>query len=372
LRHLELIEIIYRNRDIIDQAFKGDIIEFPPKELVDDVAIFQKVAKRYELNDSYIDFANTMLKKISANYTFGDYNEEIKLLVRLKEDYLQSSNPGILIRMKDLVKTLYKKVEIRDIAINAKVNDIIMDRDSDLEIVLKEAEDVTKRIDDLMDANETNQKVLGVELQELDKDFDQLLTDISIDLYSLSENIYGYHQRLSEFILQTEKTKRRNKKVASLGYKILKEDDRELEMLLITRPEKYYHTIDSSKKGFIRHILAKEETSKKEFINNVNSQLNIEQHKKKAPRDDKPYTQEEAGELKGINIKIIQKDIANNKPNDIFIFILNHSEIDKFKSDNLEIIMAFKTFMTIVQEGREKIIISDKYNIHKIKEVRWV
>jgi chemotaxis regulatin CheY-phosphate phosphatase CheZ len=372
MRHIDLIEIIYKNREIIDQAFRGDTIDNPPKELTEEVTIFQKVAKKYELNTSYIDFANTMLKRISANYTFGDYNEEIKLLVRLKEDYLQNQKKDILNRMKDLVKTLYKKVEIRDIAINAKVNDIILDAASDLEIILKEAEDVAKRIDELMIANSTNQKVLGVELREIDDEFNQLLTDISIDLYILSENIYGYHQRLSEFILQTEKTKRQNKKIASLGNKILKEDDRELEMLLISRPERYYHTIEDSRKGFIKHILAKEETSKKEFINNLSSQIDVVPPKRKAPTSYKPYSQEEAGDLKGINIKKIQNDIIQSKPNDMFLFILAHNEIEKFKIDNLDLTMAFKTFMTIVQEGRENIILSENYNTYRIKEIKWI
>jgi|GEM_PF-1957290 len=372
MRHIQLIEMIYKNKEIIDRAFRGDSIKNPPKELIEDVAIFQKVAKEYELNDSYIEFANIMLKRISANYTFGDYDEEIKLLVRLKEDYLQGKSEKILNRMTELVKTLYKKVEIRDIAINAKVNDIVLDTESVLEIVLKEAEDVAKRIDELMVANGSNQKVLELELRGLDENFDELLTNISIDLYILSENIYGYHQRLSEFILQTEKTKRQNKKIASLSNKILKEDDRELEMLLISRPERYYHTIEYSKKGFIKHILAKEETNKKEFINNLSSQIKITPPKRKAPKDDKPYLQEEAGELKGIDIKKIKKNIIDEKPEDIFLFILKHKEIEKFKEDNLDSIMAFKTFMTIAQEGRENIIMSERYNNHKIKEIKWI
>jgi len=372
MRHIELIETLYKHREIIDKAFRGDDISALPKELTDDVAIFQKVAKNYELNDSYIEFANTMLKRISANYTFGDYNEEIKLLIRLKEDYLQNSNKDMIHRMKDLVKTLYKKVEIRDIAINAKVNEIILDAASDLEVVLKEAEDVAKRIDELMTANGANQKVLCVELRELDDEFDELLTNISIDLYILSENIYGYHQRLSEFILQTEKTKRQNKKIASLGNKILRENDRELEMLLISKPERYYHTIENSKKSFIKHILSKEETDKKEFISNLSSQINIVPIKRKAPENDKPYSQNEAGELRGINIKKIKNDIVRLKPDDLFLFILKHKEIEKFKIAELDSIMAFKTFMTIAQESRDNIVVSDNYNTHNIKEIKWI
>ena len=92
MKHIELIELLYKHRVLIDESFKGDDVSGIPVELIDEVAIFQRVAKKYELSDSYVQFANTMLKRVDANYRFGDYNEEIKLLIELKSDLLETGS----------------------------------------------------------------------------------------------------------------------------------------------------------------------------------------------------------------------------------------------------------------------------------------
>ena len=139
MKHIELIELLYKHRHLIDDAFKGENVSDLPSELVDDAAVFQKVAKRFELSDSYVQFANAMLKRVDANYTFGDYNEEIKLLIQQKGDYLDTGDKNILSRMKELVRTLYKKIEQRDILINARINDIVNDNDLSIDLIIKDA-----------------------------------------------------------------------------------------------------------------------------------------------------------------------------------------------------------------------------------------
>ena len=81
MKHSDLITLIYKHRDLIDRAFNGELIENIPKELLKEIPIFQEVAKRYELNDSYIQFANTMLKRVDANYkqlTWREVQEALK------------------------------------------------------------------------------------------------------------------------------------------------------------------------------------------------------------------------------------------------------------------------------------------------------
>ena len=53
MKHSDLITLIYKHRDLIDRAFNGELIEDVPKELIKEIPIFQEVAKKYELNDSY-------------------------------------------------------------------------------------------------------------------------------------------------------------------------------------------------------------------------------------------------------------------------------------------------------------------------------
>ena len=211
MKHSDLIVILYKHRDLINRAFSGEYINDVPRELLRDIPIFQEVAKKYELNDSYIEFANTMLRRVDANYRFGDYNEEIKLLIEQKEQYKNSKDRVVLNRMKSLVKTLYKKIEQRNILINARINDIVNDNDLSIELIIKDALEIDMRITELIKAHNDNLKVFGSELRGIDDELDDLLVNICLDLLPLGDNIHLYNNKLSDFILRTEKRKRENK-----------------------------------------------------------------------------------------------------------------------------------------------------------------
>lgn len=371
MKHIELIELIYKYRYIIDEAFKGEKIQELPSELIDDISIFQKVAKQYELSDSYVQFANAMLKRVDANYTFGDYNEEIKLLVKQKSDYLETNDKNILFRIKDLVRTLYKKIEQRDVLINARINDIINDNDLSIELIIKDAMDVDNRIAELIEAHSQNLKILGNELRGLDKEVDNMLIDIGLDIIPFTQNIHKYNTRLSDFILKTEKRKEQNKKLSSLSNKIIKEQDNQLKSLLLSNHQIYHHTIKHKKTGNIKYFPNPIELKKTSFIDTLSKILRIEKVNRSTDTK-KPYKKSTNIELKAIRIDIIQKDILTNKPSDIYKFILQHPEIEKFKEDNLEKSSAFKTYLTIIQNNREHIDLETKFNNSNIRVAKWI
>jgi hypothetical protein len=50
---------------------------------------------------------------------------------------------------------------------------------------------------------------------------------------------------------------------------------------------------------------------------------------------------------------------------------LGHQEIKKFAEDGLEEIYAFKTYLTIVQNNRERIVLQKDFNQTKIRVARW-
>ena len=266
MRHIELIELIYKHRHLIDEAYKGEQVESLPSELIDDASIFQKVAKQYELSDSYVQFANAMLKRVDANYTFGDYNEEIKLLMKQKSDYLESKEKAILIRIKELVRTLYKKIEHRDILINARINDIVNDNELSIELIIKDAKDVDERITELIQAHIENLKILGKELRGLDVELDDMLIDIGLDMLPFTDNIHAYNKRLSDFILRTEKRKQQNINLSSLCNKILKEQDNELKSLLLSNYQLYHHTLKERKTGNVKSLPNSIELKKSSFM----------------------------------------------------------------------------------------------------------
>jgi len=372
MKHLQLIKLIYNNRHIIDAAFKGEEIQELPPELVDDAAIFQKVAKRYELSDSYVQFANAMLKRVDANYTFGDYNEEIKLLVRHKSDYLESGDKNILQRIKDLARTLYKKIEQRDILINARINDIVNDNELSIDLIIKDAMDVDERISELIDAHHENIKILGSELRGLDESLDEILVDIGLDMLPFTENIHGYNKRLSDFILRTEKRKEQNKKLSAISNKIMNERDDEIKSLLLSNHQLYLHTIKEVKSGNVKHIPSQVELKKSSFVDLLYKSLKLEKTARNATVYS-PYTTSEQVEVKAIRLTIIQDDIEKNRPSDVYEYILEHPEITKFKEDNLDIIYGFKAYLTIVQNNREEIeLIDKKFNEKNIKVAKWI
>lgn len=371
MKHKELIELLYKHRETIDKAFSGEEIESLPSELVDDAAVFVKVAKRFELSDTYIQFANSMLKKVDANYTFGDYEEEIKLLIRLKGDYLESNDKELIYRIKSLVRTLYKKTQERDSFINARINDIVNNNDSSIELVIKDAIYIDKRVSELIDSHAKNLHILGGELRGLDDELDLILVDIGLDMLEFTDNIHIYNKRLSDFILRTEKRKTQNKKLSSLSNKIIKEQDHELKSLLLSNTEVYNHTLKEKKTGNIKHLPSPLELRRDSFVDAISKLLKIQKTKKGADAN-KPYEASVSVELKSINIELIQNEILRDKPQDIYSYILKHKEIEKFKEDGLDVSYAFKTYLTIVQNYRDEIVLDAAYNNSNIRVAKWI
>lgn len=371
MKHIELIELLYKHRYIIDQAFRGEEPHDIPSDLIDEVAVFQKVAKRYELSDSYVQFASAMLKRVDANYTFGDYNEEIKLLMRQKSDYLEIRDKTLLVRIKELIRTLYKKIEQRDVLINARINDIVNDNDLSIELIIKDANGVDERIADLINAHSENLKILGSELRGLDEELDEMLVDICIDLLPLAESIHSYNKRLSDFILRTEKRKEQNRKLMSLSTKIFKETDVELRSLILSHPELYHHTIKEHKGESVKTLPGPLDFKNPSFLELLIKTLKID----KTPRlaqVQKPYILAVSVELKVVKFDTLLDDIANIKPNDLFAYILHHDEITKFNDEGEQMLHAFKAYLTIMQNSREHIGLEPTYNTWNIRVAKWI
>ena len=372
MRHLELIELIYKHRELIDEIYNGENVQDIPSELVRDVGIFQKVSKKYELSDSYTQFANAMLKRVDANFTYGDYNEEIKLLIKQKVDYLETQDKTILLRIKELAKTLYKKIEQRDILINIRINDIVNDNQLSIERTIKDAKDVDLRISELIDANVENLRVLGNELRGIDDELDELLIDIGLDMLPFIDNIHIYNKRLSDFILRTEKRKLQNSKLASLANKILRESDQEFRALLLSNHQMYNHTLKERKSGNIKHVPNAIELQKSSFLDALRDTFRLKKVQRKA-KVNKPYGSSEPIALKAIRLERIEEDIKKDKPQDIYKYILFHPEIEKFKEEELDKSYAFKTYLTVIQDYRDNVVLTEEeFNSDKIKVAKWI
>ena len=371
MKHIELLTLLYKYRKEIDRAFHGEPFEDLPDEITKEVPIFQKVAKKYELSDNYRQFANAMLKRVDANYRFGDYNEEIRFLIEQKGIFQETNDREILNRIKKLTRTLYMKIEERDSLINARINDIINDNDLSLELIIKDAKDVDGRITELIGAHNAILKVLGHELRGLDEELDELLVDIGIDLLPFTSNIHTFNSKLSDFILRTEKRKKENKDLMSLANKILKEQDYEMRALLLSGYQNYQHTLRERKNSSsIKSLPTSSELKTDSFLELLTKSIEIEKVERKASYK-KPYQESQETIFKAVNIRKVKEDLKREKPHNIFDFILAHKEISKFKDEGDERIYAFKAYLTIIQDYREKITLKEEY-MSNIKVAQWI
>ena len=118
--------------------------------------------------------------------------------------------------------------------------------------LIKDALEIDARITELIAAHSDNLKIFSSQLRGLDDELDKILVDIGLDLIPLTENIHLYNDKLSDFILRTEKRKRENKQLMSIANKVIKEQDYELKSLLLSNHQIYHHTIKEQKTGNIK------------------------------------------------------------------------------------------------------------------------
>lgn len=368
MTHIELLEIICKYKDKIDKAYiEGEIFDIPA-DLIH-CGIFKKVGKEYKLADIYIQFANIMLKKADIDIIFGDYTQEQKKLIRLKEDYLKSGDFGYLDRIKTLVGKLYERLHSRDIMINAKVNDIIFDNEQSIENIIKEAEDVDKRIAELIDENANIRNLFDDIMSINDQNLKELLVDIGVEVEILNNNIHMNFQRLNEFILRSTKQKIQNDKLALIANKIMNQKDEDLASLLFSNAQYFHHTIQNDKK--IKFLPNERHIENDNFIDFLNGNFNIEKINKNAPKENN-YKIDEPIKQKAINIEKLLKDIIKAKPDDIYKFISKHSELTQFNIDNENQMFSFQVYLTIVLENYDNINITEFFNENNIRIAKWI
>lgn len=370
MTHIKLLEIISKYKETINRAYLEDEIFDLPSELIH-CGIFRKIGKEYKLADTYIQFANTMLKRVDIDVTFGDYAEEQKKLIELKAQYTENQDLTYLSRIKSLVGKLYERLSDRDISINAKVSDIISDNKQSIESVIKEAEDVDKRIAELIKENIKIRILLNEELMSINNhELKELLVDIGIEMEILNGNIHTYFQRLSDFILRTKKRKEQNSRLASISNKIINEKTEELVSLLVSNAKYFHHTIRDEKR-YIKFLPKESHINKDNFIEVLNNLMVIEKHDKKAPKSN-DYKAEEPIEQNSINIEKILEDIKESKPEDIYNFISEHNELVQFGTKSSIQMFSFQIYLTVVLENSNNINITEQFNEDNIRVAKWI
>ena len=124
MTHIELISLMNRHKKVIDQAYKGEI----PSEIdtaLFEAEIFNKIGDRVVLNEAYIQFINTMLKRVEYGVIFGKYAEELQQLVTYKKRFLETSDKTYLNRIRKGIEDVFLKFKRRDSDISVLISRIV-------------------------------------------------------------------------------------------------------------------------------------------------------------------------------------------------------------------------------------------------------
>ncbi len=368
MTHLELISLINRHKKSIDLAYNGEIPHNIDPELFE-AEIFNKIGNRVVLNRAYIEFVDTMLKRVEYGVIFGNYTQELQQLVNYKIRYSETKDITYLNRIVKGIEDIYLKFKRRDSDISRLIAKIVHENRLSLEVILKDAEDILSQIEEISDASTKTYKILSKEIIGIDKEIDELIFDIQIDMQQYSENLHRYILRLNGFILRTKKRKRQNNKIASLAQKILANEDEELEAMLRSFYKNAHHTFGNKKRYKIKTIPRLQDMYDKKYKEVFENIFDIEPPKlPKAPS--KEYKEPAVEKRVVLNYQRLLNDIKASKPNDIFEYILTHSEIKKFDKDRLQ--EAFKAFLLIVLEHKENIEITEEFGANNIRRIRWI
>ncbi len=370
MTHIELISLVNRHKKVIDQAYKGEMPSRIDATLLE-AEIFNKIGDRIVLNEAYIQFVNTMLKRVDYGVIFGKYAQELQQLVTYKKRFLESSDKIYLNRIKKSIEDIYLKFKQRDAEISALISKIVHENTLSLEVILDDAEHILLQVQELSSASTQTYEIFSNETVGLSRGIDELVIDVKIDIQRYSDNLHKYIHRLNGFILRTKQRKEQNNKIATLAQKIMTDDASELEALLRSDHKSMHHTIANTKRYKIKTVPSQTDIEHDRFSTVLNQIFTLEPHKiiKVA---EAIYKQTEVEERVVLNYQHLIDDIYIDMPSDMFAFILNHEELEKFDEAQTKHSEAFKAFLMAVSEHKEHSKITDEFGTHRIRRVEWI
>lgn len=232
MKHIELLNLICKNRKIIDEAYRQKKLLSVPNELVE-IGLFNKIGGFYYINEIYLNFVDTLLSRADLSYVAEDFEKELQKLIEYKNEYTLKRTSYLSEIITSLITKIYQGMKNRDKRVLALIENFENDKSSDLDFLIKEAKRILIDIEEIMQKNETIYTVFEDFLNFIE--FENLIKDILVDITDLNQNIDSYLKRLREFISQTEKKRRFNQKLFTVANLILKEDKKIDDFLIAKR-----------------------------------------------------------------------------------------------------------------------------------------
>ncbi len=346
MKHIELLNLLCKHRKILDEAYKHKKLLSVPNELVN-IGFFSKIGGYYYINEVYLNFIDTILARADFSYIAEDFEEEVKKLLSLKEEYKLKHSSVISELIFKLLNKIYQGMQNRDKRVKALIENLENDSESELDFLIKEAKGILGRITEIMEKNEKIYFVFETFL-EFDE-FSEFIKDILFDLVSLNQNIDSYLKRLQEFIAQTERKRRFNQKLFKLSHIILNED-RKVDNFLAAKRFVYKQKIapfpdnaymDTSKIKKIIGEIEKEKVIKKSEIKTFEEVINL------------------------IDIKNLLKSIKGSQ--DIFKSIIEY--VGKIDRELLN--ESVRVFVYILNHHDKSLEYTNEFNEFNVKVVKW-
>ncbi len=369
MTHIELIEFIYTHRQTLDDIYKKRKNSVSPE--LEKSRLITKVGEEIELSEHYQNFIDTTLNRINYAVIFNSYTEELQSLQKQKNRYLKEAKPFYLEEILSLLKTIFLKLNKRDQEIKTLLIKIENETSLELDLLIEKAMDILEKIQEINQANHQIQEVFYQEIYPLHPKTKNFIDNISFSMLKFIENISTNLENLEYFIARTKKLRLQNRKLHNLALEILEERDQELEELLKLNPKENYLTLYRSQKNSVKTFPDGSQSAK--IIRKLRRHL-LELHVKKEPKVFNVTPQKEEN-INLVNINSIEKELQKNGSEDIFNFIYEHKELQKFmKSAKRESSLkeeSFKIYLQFVIPPNPKINITDHYNEHNIRIAQW-
>ena len=364
MKHIDLLKLLDRNSELIDRAYRGESIQSVDAELLDST-LFLKINKRYKLNKNYFNFADSILQRVDYSIIFGDYEKEYKELVKLKKRYLQTENEHYKKSIEHLIENLYEKFYNRDREIQILIQRLENDTSLEIDIVLENATDTLEKIYELIRANEQIGELFRKDLRGLAESIDTLLQSISISFLEYIQNIDKYIDQINRFIKKKKKRRVQNRQIAHLSNLILNEECLALDELLRVTSHKCYFTHPKSQKNRVYIYPDDGDIHRlKKGLLEILTGVSVKPVKKVGL-----IKKQQQEKLDIINIDKIIIDLDFTKSEDVFLFIKEHQELQKYEGRSL-VDEAFKTYLALTTH--KKVVFKTEFNAYNIKVAKWV
>lgn len=364
MKHSELLKLLYTHKESIDRAYREGSIEHVSAELVE-LTLFFKINQRYKLNKNYLNFVDSLLQRVDYTIIFGNYENEYKELLKAKKRYQESKDSYYVASILSLIENLYSKFSNRDREIGVLLLRLQNDTSLDIDILIQNGADILEKVSELIEANEKIGVFFREDLRGLEPSIDELLQSIGISLLGYIENIDKYIQELNLFLVQTKKRRLQNKQFMQLANQILSEETQALDVYLLQHAKNLFYTITPSQKNRVAFLPEERDIAK------LSKELHTLLHEIKVakPLKNSPIKLQESQKLEIIDIEEILEGVHQNGCEDIFLFIYNHPQLQRYKEREL-LEEAFKAYMQIVT--CQEVVFAHEFNHYGIKVAQWV